>query len=122
MKYTRRQYNAIIADAEQTIKRIERVQDSTSRSDIKSSFICSRTACSFCPVNSCIGYQTATEWRDWLERFQIENDPDHPYTVEIPASFKGVIDEACHIDSSVSYPVFALLRLIQKQINDENRD
>lgn len=121
MRYTHKQYSAIIADAERTIKKIEACEDLSSRQDIKYPFMCSKTACSFCPVESCASYHTGMEWRTWLEVFMARNDPDRPYTVEIPADVVDVIDTALHIETLDS-DTRSLLRLIQKQINDENRD
>ena len=114
MRYTYIQYNSIIADAERTIKRIE-------ADAIKHSFICAQTACSYCPVKSCTSYHTADEWQSWLDEFTACNDPGRPYTVEIPADVVDVIDTALHIETLDS-DTRNLLRLIQKQINDQNRD
>lgn len=122
MRYTHKQYNAIITDAERTIKKIEADEDLSSRQDIiKYPFMCSQTACSFCPVESCASYHTTMEWRTWLAVFTACNDPDRPYTVEIPADVVDVIDTALHIET-LNSDTRDLLRLIQKQINDENRN
>lgn len=130
------QYYAIITDVEQTIKEAERTRTSPDTSGLPVHFICKETDCSFCPFtygdHKCADtetyyrneifdtYRTADEWQSWLEEFIACNDPDRPYTVEIPADFVDVIDEACQIDSPIGYPVFPLLRLIQRQINDQN--
>lgn len=120
MRYTYDQYNRIIEDARHTAAICKITGE-------PEPFKCTTTSCAFCPFahgkHMCwTQRRTADEWQSWLDDFTANNDTDRPYTVEIPASFVDVIDEACHIDSPVPYPVFALLRLIQKQINDENRD
>lgn len=119
MRYTHDQYNKIIADARYTTAfclATERPQP----------FKCVSTTCEFCPfshgVRACWKiYRTADEWGKWLEDFTANNDPGHPYTVEIPADVVDVIDTALHIETLDS-DTRGLLRLIQKQINDQNRD
>lgn len=137
MSYTREQYNAIIADVEQAIKDAEKTRVNPNDPGEYVPFRCTETRCAFCPFtygnHECsdiasyrdIGIfdteRTADEWREWLERFQLENDPHRPYTVEIPADVVDVIDTALHIETLDS-DTRDLLRLIQKQINDQNRN
>lgn len=138
MKYTRGQYNAIIRDVESTLNVCEQSKTPTNSAGKPIDFRCNRTTCSFCPFTyddrKCLDTasfdrdrvfctaRTADEWRQWLEKFQIDNDPDRPYTVEIPARFAEAINTYSQIDSRVPYPVFSLLRRIREQINDQNRN
>lgn len=122
MRYTYKQYNAIIADVERTIKKIEDDEDLASPQDIiKHSFMCAQTACSFCPVESCTSRHTAMEWRTWLAGFMACSDPGRPYTVEIPANAVDDIDTALNL-GCVDTATAKLLESIQKQINDQNRN
>lgn len=67
----------------------------------KEPFQCVRTECDFCPFRDSAGNcldllspintpaekwytaRTATEWREWLERFKSEIDPNAPYSDEV---------------------------------------
>lgn len=119
MRYTYEQYNAIITDACRTIASCKDTGE-------LETFNCISTSCCFCPLAptrfSCwTEKHTAAEWQSWLDGFMANNDPDRPYTVEIPADVVDVIDTALHtetLDDDTRY----LLRIIQKQINDQNRN
>lgn len=137
MRYTYDQYNAIIADVERTIKEAESTRTSPDTAGRCVPFICKDTDCSFCPFthgdNECADIEmyyrqdifdtdrTADEWQSWLEEFMACNDPGRPYTVEIPSDVVDVIDTALHI-KTLDSDTRDLLHLIQKQINDQNRD
>lgn len=137
MRYTYSQYNAIIADVERTIKETERTKKYCDDSGEKMPFYCIETDCSFCPFaygdHECPDTEmyyrleifntehTADEWKSWLEEFMACNDPGRPYTVEIPADVIDVIDNALRLGTA-DRETLLLLRLIQKQINDENRN
>lgn len=119
MRYTYEQYNTIIADARRTIARCKDTGE-------RETFDCISTGCRFCPLApsrfACWREEhTADEWQTWLDGFMACNDPGRPYTVEIPADVVDVIDTALHIET-LNSDTRNLLRLIQKQINDQNRD
>ena len=119
MRYTHDQYQRIIAAARITI-------DHCKCTGERETFNCISTSCCFCPFAptrfSCwLEEHTADEWQSWLDGFMACNDPSRPYTVEIPADAVDVIDTALHIETLDS-DTRNLLRLIQKQINDQNRD
>lgn len=119
MRYTYKQYNAIIADARRTIALCKDTGE-------RETFECKSTSCRFCPFATTtfpcwLEENTAIEWTIWLDEFMACNDPGRPYTVEIPADAVDVIDTALQIETLDS-DTRNLLRLIQKQINDQNRD
>lgn len=119
MRYTYKQYSTIIEDARRTVAHCKDTGE-------RKTFECISTSCCFCPFAltrfSCWKeLHTADEWQRWLDGFMACNDPDRPYTVEIPADAVDVIDTALQIETLDS-DTRNLLRLIQKQINDQNRD
>lgn len=119
MRYTHDEYQRIQADAGYTAA----ICKITGKPE---SFKCNTTSCAFCPFahgkHMCwTQKRTAEEWNKWISVFATDNDPDRPYTVEIPADVVDVIDTALHIETLDS-DTRNLLRLIQKQINDQNRD
>lgn len=119
MRYTHEQYERILADARYTAA----ICTITGEPD---SFKCNTTSCAFCPfahgVRMCSTQRrTAEEWDKWITEFSTDNDVNRPYTVEIPADVVDAIDTALHIETLDS-DTRNLLRLIQKQINDQNRD
>ena len=119
MRYTYDQYQRIIADADYT----SAICKITGKPE---SFKCNITSCAFCPFahgkNMCwTQRRTASEWKSWLDDFTANNDPGRPYTVEIPADVVDVIYTALHTETLDS-DTRNLLKLIQKQINDENRN
>lgn len=119
MRYTHDQYQRILADAGYTAA----ICKITGRPE---SFKCNITSCDFCPFAHgkymCwTQRRTAEEWDKWISEFSTDNDPDRPYTVEIPASSVDDIDTALNL-GCVDTATAKLLESIQRQINDQNRD
>ena len=120
MRYTLDEYHRILADASYTAAICKITGE-------PETFKCNTTSCAFCPfahgVRMCwTQKRTADEWDKWISAFSTDNDPDRPYTVEIPADVIDVIDTALHSETLDS-DTRSLLRLIKKQIiDDENRN
>lgn len=119
MRYTSNQYRRILADAYYTAA----ICRTTGEPE---TFRCKSTSCAFCPfahgARMCwMQKRTAEEWDKWISAFATDNDPSRPYTVEIPADAVDVIDTALRIET-LNSDTRNLLRIIQKQINDQNRD
>lgn len=117
MRYTHDEYCKILADAGYTAA-VCRI------TNIPESFKCITVSCAFCPFahgeHQCwTQHKTSEEWDKWILEFSTNNDPDRDYTVEIPADAVDVIDAALHIET-LNNDTRNLLRLIQKQINEQN--
>lgn len=132
MRYTYSQYNSICDDVAAQIKAMKRLHIFG-----REPFMCDQTACSFCPFREYGGRcpdagagspydratwptaRTAEEWKKWLGWFATNNDPDRPYTIEIPATAVDDIHTALTLNS-VDTATAKLLESIQKQINEQN--
>lgn len=131
MRYTHKQYRDICCDVAYQVKEMHRLHVFG-----REPFLCDHTNCGYCPFledGVCPDVdassdpaewktaRTAEEWQKWLEWFAINNDPDRPYTVEIPANAVDDIDTALNL-GCVDTATAKLLESIQKQIDEQNRN